>query len=102
VFFSQKRGFPLKAGGSPAILAAETWQYILKYGWCGVRFVFVVISLLHCFLGDHWRFRSGIFHCGASAFLPLQSTVVVLAIFTAATYPTTYHRRFSLRTRSFA
>jgi len=52
VFFSQKRGFPLKAGGSPAILAAKTWQYILKYGWCGVRFVFVVISLLHCFL---WR-----------------------------------------------
>jgi hypothetical protein len=52
VFFSQKRGFPLKAGGSPAILAFKTWQYILKYGWCGVRFVFVVISLLHCFL---WR-----------------------------------------------
>jgi hypothetical protein len=49
-------------------------------------------------IGD---FRSGIYHCGASAFLPLQSTVVVLAIFTAATYPTTSHRRFGLRTLSF-
>jgi hypothetical protein len=50
-------------------------------------------------IGD---FRSSIFNCGASAFLPLQSTVVVFAIFTAATYPTTSHRRLSLRTRSFA
>jgi hypothetical protein len=50
-------------------------------------------------IGD---FRSGIFHCGASVFFPLQSTVVVLAIFTDATYPTTSHRRFALRTLSFA
>jgi hypothetical protein len=52
VLFSQKHGFPLKAGGSPAILGDKTCQYILKYGWCGVRFVFVVISPFHCFL---WR-----------------------------------------------
>ena len=38
-------------------------------------------------IGD---FRSGIVHCGASAFLPLQSTVVVIAILTTATYPTTF------------
>ena len=65
--------------------------------------LFLLLFLCYCFL---WRplaiFRSGIFHCGASAFLPLQSTVVVLAIFSAATYPTTSHRRFALRALSFA
>ena len=52
-------------------------------------------------IGD---FRSGIFHCGASAFLPLLVTIyrLVIAIFTTATYPTTSHSRFALRTRSFA
>ena len=50
-------------------------------------------------IGD---FRSGIVHCGASAFLPVQSTVVVLAILSAGTYPTTSHRRFALRALSFA
>jgi hypothetical protein len=103
VFFSQKRGFPLQAGGSPAILAAKTWQYILKYGWCWGSFCFCCYFSAIVSFGDHWRFfRSGIFHCGASAFLPLQSTVVVLAIFSAATYPTTSHRRFALRTHFFA
>jgi hypothetical protein len=34
-------------------------------------------------------------------FLPLQSTVVVLVILTAATYPTTSHRRFALLALSF-
>ena len=50
-------------------------------------------------IGD---FRSGIVHCGASAFLPLQSTVVVLVILTTTTYPTTSHRRFAFRALSFA
>ncbi len=39
VSFSQKRGFPLKSGGSPAILDVKTWKYFLQYG-CGVRFAF--------------------------------------------------------------
>ena len=60
VFFSQKRGFPLKAGGSPAILAAKTWQYFLKYG-CGVCFVFVVILCCIVSFCDHWRFSVGHF-----------------------------------------
>jgi hypothetical protein len=39
VSFSQNRGFPLKAGGSPEILVVKTWQYLLKYG-SAVRFAF--------------------------------------------------------------
>ena len=60
VSFSQKRGFPLKAGGRPAILAAKTWQYLLKYG-CGVRFafccylLFFVASLFALFPSLHSR-----------------------------------------------
>ncbi len=50
VSFSQKRGFPLKAGGSPAILTVKTWQYLLKYG-CGVRFAFC------CYLHRHFALR---------------------------------------------
>jgi len=53
VSFSQKCGFPLKAGGYPAILAAKTWQYLLKYG-CGVRFACCYYRL-HDFLCDHFR-----------------------------------------------
>ena len=101
VFFSQKRGFPLKAGGSPTILAATTWQYSSNTVW--VLFCFCCYFSAALFplaiIGD---FRSGIVHCGASAFLPLQSTVVVVAILTAASYPTTSHRRFALRALSFA
>ena len=88
VFFSQKRGFPLKAGGSPAILAAKTWQYLLKYGWCGVCFVFVVISLLHCFLWPSlaifgrvfsivvlvYSYRCSFYRCGDRNFSPLHLT----------------------------
>ena len=60
VSFSQKRGFPLKAGGSPTILAAKTWQYFLKYG-CGVRFSFcchllyIVASLFTLLTSLHSR-----------------------------------------------
>ncbi len=46
VCLSQKHGFPLKAGGSPGILTAKTWKYLLKYG-CGVRFAFCCYLLLH-------------------------------------------------------
>ena len=56
VFFSQKRGFPLQAGGSPAILAAKTWQYILKYGWCWGSFCFCCYFSAIVSFGDHWRF----------------------------------------------
>jgi hypothetical protein len=42
----------LQNRGSPTILTVKTWQYLLKYGR-GVRFVFVVISLLHCSFGNH-------------------------------------------------
>jgi hypothetical protein len=70
----------------------------------GVGFVlfFVVISLLDCYFDDHWWFSVGYVSLFALVFLPLQSTVVVLVILTAATYPTTSHRRFVLRALSFA
>jgi hypothetical protein len=95
VSFLQKRGFPLKAGGSPAILAVKTWQYLLKIRVLGF------VSLLSS-LHFSWAFLVGYVPLLALVFLPLQSTVVVLVIYTAATYPTTSHRRFTLRTHSFA
>ena len=60
VFFSQKRGFPLKAGGSPAILPAKTWQYSSN---TGVGFVLFLLLFLCCIVsfGDHWRFSVGYF-----------------------------------------
>ena len=101
VSFLQKRGFPLKAGGSPQFWLLRRGSNSSNTGVGNV--LFLLLFLCYCFL---WRplaiFRSGIFHCGASAFLPLQSTVVVLAIFTAAISPTTSHRRFALRALSFA
>jgi hypothetical protein len=45
VSFSQKRVFVLKAGGSPAIVAAKTWQYLLKYG-CGPGFFLFLLLYL--------------------------------------------------------
>ncbi len=36
----------LKVGGSPIILVVKMWKYLLQYV-CGVRFDFVVISLVH-------------------------------------------------------
>jgi hypothetical protein len=104
VFFSQKRGFALKAGGSPAILAAKTWQYFLKYG-CGVRFGFccyfssALSQYSFAIIGD---FLVGYVPFLALVFLPLQFPVVVLVIFTDATYPTTSLRRLALRALSFA
>ena len=61
VSFLQKRGFPLKAGGSPAILAAKTWQYILKYGWCWGSFCFCCYFSAIVSFGDHWRFFGRVF-----------------------------------------
>jgi hypothetical protein len=108
VSFLQKRGFPLKAGGSPGILVAKTWQYLLKYE-CGVRFVFVVISLLYCYFDDHWRFSVGyvpsltlvLCHYNLplwySSFSPLQLTRphhIVALFFTL--FPSLHSRRPSL------
>ena len=64
------------------ILAAKTWQYLLKYGWCWVRFVFVVISLMNCFLWPSlaifgrvmsivvlvYFYRCSFYRCGARNF----------------------------------
>ena len=63
----------------------------------GVRCV-ALLSSLHF----SWAFLVGYVPLLALVFLPLQSTVVVLVILTAAIYPTTSHRRFALRTHSFA
>jgi hypothetical protein len=63
----------------------------------GVRCV-SLLSSLHF----SWAFLVGFVPLLALVFLPLQSTVVVLVILTAAIYPTTSHRRFALRALSFA
>ena len=63
----------------------------------GVRCV-SLLSSLHF----PWAFLVGYVPLLALVFLPLQSTVVVLVILTAAIYPTTSHRRFALRALSFA
>ena len=63
----------------------------------GVRCV-SLLSSLHF----PWAFLVGYDPLLALVFLPLQSTVVVLVILTAAIYPTTSHRRFALRVLSFA
>ncbi len=97
VSFLQKRGFPLKAGSSLAILSVKTSQYLLKIRVLGSFLLFVVI-----FSAFSWAFLVGYVPLFALVFLPLESLWSVIAIFTAATYPTTSHRRFSLRALSFA
>ena len=84
-------------GFSHNILTSKTWQYFLKYG-SGVRCFSLLSSLLS------WAFLVGYVPLLALVFVPLQFTVVVLVILTAATYPTTFldHRRFALRSLSFA
>ena len=77
---------------------------LLKYG-CGVRFGFCCYfsaALSQCsfvIIGD---FLVGYVPLLSLVFLPLQFPVVVLVIFTAATYPTTSLRRLALRALSFA
>ena len=74
VSFLQKRGFPLKADGSPATLAVKTWQYLLKIRVLG--FVVFRCYLLCIFLGLFWSgrvcsivgasvFAATIYRCGA-------------------------------------
>jgi hypothetical protein len=70
VSFLQMSGFPLKAGGSPAILAAKTWQYLLKYGCGGFVLLFVVI-----FSAFSWAFLVEYVPLFALVFLPLQSNM---------------------------
>jgi hypothetical protein len=77
---------------------------LLKYG-CGVRFgiccYFSAALSQYSFaiIGD---FLVGYVPLLALVFLPLQFPVVVLVIFTAATYPTTSLRRLALHALSFA
>ena len=63
----------------------------------GVRCV-SLLSSLHF----SWAFLVGYVPLLALVFLPLQFPVVVLVIFTAATYPTTSLRRLALRALFFA
>ena len=77
---------------------------LLKYG-CGVRFGFCCYfsaALSQCSFTIIGVFLVGYVPLLALVFLPLQFPVVVLVIFTAATYPTTSLRRLALRARSFA
>ena len=77
---------------------------LLKYG-CGVRFGFCCFfsaALSQCSFAIIGDFLVGYVPLLALVFLPLQFPVVVLVIFTAATYPTTSLRRLALRALSFA
>ena len=68
---------------------------LLKYG-CGVRFGFCCyfsVALSQCSFAIFGDFLVGYVPLLALVFLPLQFPVVVLVIFTAATYPTTSLRR---------
>jgi hypothetical protein len=74
-------------------------------GGVGVRFGFccyfsaALSQYSFAIIGD---FLVGYVPLLALVFLPLQFPVVVLVIFTAATYPTTSLRRLALRALSFA
>ena len=77
---------------------------LLKYG-CGVRFGFCCYfsaELSQCSFTIIGDFLVGYVPLLALVFLPLQFPVVVLVIFTGATYPTTSLRRLALRALSFA
>ncbi len=77
---------------------------LLKYG-CRVRFGFCCYfsaALSQCSFTIIGVFLVGYVPLLALVFLPLQFPVVVLVIFTAATYPTTSLRRLALRALSFA
>jgi hypothetical protein len=69
---------------------------LLKYG-CGVRFGFCCYfsaALSLCSFAIIGDFLVGYVPLLALVFLPLQFPVVLLVIFTAATYPTTSLRRY--------
>jgi hypothetical protein len=67
--------------------------------WFLLLFLRCIVTV---FLYNHWRFPVRDVPLLVLVFLPLQFPVVVLVIFTTATYPTTSLRRLALRALSFA
>ena len=96
-FSPEDRWFSRNSGCQDVTVLPQIWVWG-SFCFC-CYFSAALSQCSFAFIGD---FLVGYVPLLALVFLPLQSTVVVLVILTSTIYPTTSHRRFTLRALSFA